>query len=194
MLTQTQASDEYIMSSMAQYLDRAVRVAYNAAADASVTNNPTQPALRYAQHLMIREAKPTDISVTLNQALVAMQFVGGGEKRDFIELGLSSIWRTRSFMLCCYPGLDANGQPCDVAKHKLRSLMTSAFETEDIKIMDMSNGAFSPTNIIYCGDPMYITRASEPIERNLNTMLAVEKHRFDLNVGVRFPVTASLAN
>jgi hypothetical protein len=166
MLTQTQASDEYIMSSMAQYLDRAVRVAYNAAADASVTNNPTQPALRYAQHLMIREAKPTDISVTLNQA----------------------------FMLCCYPGLDANGQPCDVAKHKLRSLMTSAFETEDIKIMDMSNGAFSPTNIIYCGDPMYITRASEPIERNLNTMLAVEKHRFDLNVGVRFPVTASLAN
>jgi hypothetical protein len=176
-LTQAQARDRFIMNSIIQFLDRNVKA--------------TVATQKYPTPLTLKPAKPDNTSVVLQAPVIAVSEIGSGEKDRAYGLGQSTVWRHRSFLFSCYPSLDANGEPCDLAHDDLRTLVQNALETENIKIVDYANS--SPGNLVFCDDLFYIVGVSDPIDRGATTALAQEKHRFDVHLTVKYTVTASLA-
>jgi hypothetical protein len=190
-LTQLQARDRYIISSMIQFLGRNLKTAYDI--EAAATSVAIDPAQRFVTPLTLLKGKPDDLSVVRAAPSIAIDAMGSGERDRFYEVGSANLWRHRAYLLSCFPSLDSNGAPCDVAHELLRSYVQNAFETECISIVDYSNVLCSPTNIIFANDVMYIAAISDPIDRGQTTSLAQEKHRFDVHVTVKYVVTASLA-
>ena len=190
-LTRIQARDRIIVNSLAQFLDRNVKRAYDVEAASTSANTNTQ--LQYVRPLTITIGKPDDITVVRKAPVIAIAEMPSGEGDRSYEIGSAAIWRHRSFSLCCYPSLDANGTPCDTAHQLLRSYVQEAFETECISILDQSNPTFGPNNIIFASDVMYIRNVSDPIDRGQVSALAEEKHRFDVRLSVKFVVIGSLA-
>jgi hypothetical protein len=189
-LTIAQADDSYIKGSMALFLDRNVKPAYDAAATASAT--ASSPQLRYPGLMSILGGKPDDISIVRAAPSIAVSFIAS-KSADQYEVGTNTMCRYRNFVLSCYPGLDSTGAPCETALNKLRSLMTNAFEAVAIKIVDYGNVSCTPSNILFCKDVMYIHSASGPIERASTLVIAEEKHRFDMHIGVYFAVQSQIA-
>ncbi len=189
-LTQLQARDRYIISSMIQFMGRNIKTAYDI--EAAATSIAVDPAQRFVTPLTLLKGKPDDLSVVRAAPSIAIDAMGSGERDRFYEMGSTNIWRHRSYLLSCFPSLDANGAPCDVAHELLRSYVQNAFETEVIKVVDYSNVLCNSGNIIFANDVMYIDHVSDPIDRGQTTALAAEKHRFDAHVTVKYVVAAVL--
>ena len=189
--TRLQARDRIIMNSLAQFLDRNVKQAYDIEAAATIVNPNLQ--MRYVKPLTITIGKPDDITVVRKAPTIAIAEMPSGEGNRQYEIGSAVIWRHRSYLLTCFPSLDANGTPCDLAHQLLRSYMQEAFETECVSVLDQSNPLFGPGNVIFAQDVMYIRTVSDPIDRGQVSALAEEKHRFDIRLSVKFAVIGSLA-
>lgn len=185
-LTTTQAEDRYIINSLANYLDRKVKQYYDPLAAA--TSSAPAPQDRFVNPITIREASPDDDTIVVAAPSIGISTAASSEKDRFAEIGTSLSWRHMSFVLACYPSLDANGAPCSIADKLLRACLRRGLATETMKILDQSNVLFSPTNIIYCNEVMYLATPGAPIPRSMTTSLAQEKHRFDYHLGVRYAV------
>lgn len=188
-LTQLQARDIYIVDSMAQFLYRRVVTQYQTEADASATKTPDFSA----GQLKVIEGSPDDPSVLRAAPVIAIGTINSSGKDRFLELGTSRGWRTMNFVFYCYPALDATNSPSSVASKLLSTLMRDAFGGETIKIVDYSNVLCTPDNILYCQYNLDLTTVAPPVFRGKTSTIAAEKHRFDMHVGVKYPVVESLA-
>lgn len=189
-LSQMQARDRYIIGSFIQFLDRNVKQAYDVEAAATGANPDVQQ--RFTTPLTIRKGKPDDITIVRVAPSIAVSVMQSGESDRWFEVGTTGVWRHRHYMLMCYPALDSTGAPCDAARELLRSYVQDAFEGVCIKVLDYSNPSFSPTNILYCPDTMFIEGVTDPIDRGATTALAQERHKFSMEVHVKYAVSATL--
>lgn len=172
---------------MAQFLYRNMVTAYNT--EVALTSGT---ALDYSKPIRVMDGKPDDPEVIRKAPVIAIsRIASSGRDREY-EIGSNRLWRTRNFLFSCYPAIDSNGQPCTVAAELLRSYMQNVFETEFIRIVDYSNVACTSSNILFCSDVMYIDHVVPPEDRGRSSVLAEEKHRFDVHVGVKYVVIAPL--
>lgn len=186
-LTRLQARPRYIIGSMAMFLDRNVKQAYDAEALLTAGQSPD-----YSTPLTIRRGKPDDLTIVRAAPSIAIDTIAatGG---DFYEIGSSSRYRHTNFLFSCFPATTSNGEPCDLAAHLLKAYMIDAFGTYAVKILDYSNNAFSPTNVLFTSDVIEIVKVTAPVDRGSTLALAQERHRFDMHVTTRYPVSESSA-
>jgi hypothetical protein len=189
-LTPAQARDDYILSSFGQFLARNVKVAYDAIVAPTNTNPPTS---RYPRSLTLLTSSPDDFATVREVPSIAIAMTTASQNDHEFELGSPNIRRSRSFTLSCYPSVDATGNPCIEAATILRSLVSDAFDTECISVIDYGNPSCTSSNVIMCPDVMYIRSRTAPIDRSMATALAAEKRRFDMHVSVWYVVTAGFA-
>jgi len=182
-LTRLQARDRYIEDSIAQFLGRNLVVAYNAEVATGA----------YPQALTVVKGKPDDPSVSANPPTIAIATLTSTNKDDFVEVGSNVKWRFKNIVFYCYPAILTTGEPSQEANLLLQSYMKDALGTYAIKILDYSNNSFSPTNILYCSDVMYIDRVIDPMERNDKNANAITRHRFDMHLTVKYAVVESTA-
>lgn len=182
-LSRLQARDGYIIDSMALFLDRNLKQAY----DAEVASLTFPTALR------IRRGKPNDKSQKLVVPAVLIDTISGTEAQREQWLGTNELYRHLNFVFYCFPAL-VNGEPDDRPSDLLKAYMRDAFGTKYINIVDYSNPLCNASNILYCSWPMELTRVQDPVQRKLTTALAEEAHRFDMHVSVRYPVLESNAS
>lgn len=187
-LTRLQARPRYIVGSMAMFLDRNLKQAYDSEAAASAGQSPD-----YSKPMRIMRGKPDDQTIVRAAPSIAISTLNASQHDGFYEIGTNVRYRASNFVFYCFPAIDANGQPCDVAAELLKAYMIDAFGTYGIKVLDYSNPSFSSTNILYTPDLMEIVSVGDPIDRNVHSALAEEKHRFDFHVSVKYPVQENSA-
>lgn len=177
--TQKQARDQYIINSVAQFIARNVVAAYNAevAARTDISSSP----------IMVVAGKTDDLATVLQAPSIAITMSHAKADSKY-EIGTSAGWRSCDILFTCYPALTPDGQPSDVAHHLLRSYMRDAFGGEAIRVLDYSNPSFSPTNILYCNDVMYISSVGSPLDTGVSSSLAQERHRFLFRVRLDYVV------
>lgn len=182
-LTQQQARDGYIIDSMALFLDRNLKQAY----DAEVAS------LAFSTALTIRRGKPDNKSNPLVVPGIYVDTISGTERDEDYALGMAVEWRHMNFVLYCFPAL-VNGEPSQTAADMLKAYMRDTFGTKYIKIVDYSNAACNANNVLFTDDVMERTRKQDPIDRKATTLIAEEVHRFDMHVSIRYPVIATTAS
>ena len=177
--TQKQARDQYIINSVAQFLGRNLVPAYNAevAGRTDIASTPLRIVAGKTDDLETVLAAPS-IAITMSHAKADLPY----------EIGTAADWRSCDFLFTCYPALSPDGQPSDVAHHLLRSYMRDSFGGEVIRVLDYSNPAFSPTNILFCQDVLYITSVGAPADSGVSSTLAQERHRFLFRVKIDYVV------
>jgi hypothetical protein len=181
-LTQKQARDGYIIDSMALFLDRNLKQAY----DAEVAT------LAFTTPLVIRRGKTDNKSNPLVVPGVYVDTISGTEKDEDYALGVAIEWRHINFVFYCFPAT-LNGEPDQEAADLLKAYMRDTFGTKYIRIVDYSNPLCTASNVLYTPDVMERTRKQDPMDRKATTTIAEEVHRFDMHVSVRYPVIASTA-
>lgn len=185
-ITQAQAHDKFIYNSLAQFLTRTVKAKYDPRV-ASLTD----PVSGYPTPLKILAGSPDDDTIVLNPPVIAINDLTISSREASYAIGDPTLWRAFNFVLYCYPSLDNAGNPSKDAAFDLRSLMKNALGTESIRIVDYTA---TPTAGVYpfTGEVMYLDRVSGPMPRGGKTSIAQERHRFDFNLHVRYPVIETL--
>lgn len=181
-LTRLQAREEYIIGSVALFLDRNLKQAY----DAEVATLP------YNAPLTIKRGKPDDKSMALTVPRIMVDTVPASDKARVIEIGSNDMYRHLNFVFYCFPAT-VNGSPNVQAANLLKSYMRDAWGTSYVRLVDYNAVGAGPTNIIFCNDPAEVTNVGSPMDRKATTLLAEEMHRFDMHVSLRYPVTESYA-
>lgn len=181
-LTRAQARDEHIIDSVALFLDRNIKQAY----DAEVASLP------YSTALTIRRGKPDDKSLTLTVPRIMVDTVPSSDKNRFIEIGSDDLYRHLNFVFYCFPAT-VSGSPSQSAADLLKAYMRDAWGTSFVRIVDYTANGLSLDNLIFCNDPAEVVGVQAPIDRKAVTLVAEEMHRFDMHVSLRYPVTESYA-
>ena len=189
-LTQAQAADHYLLDSMAYFLDRNVKSPYDSAV--SVYSGAVTPPYDISKPIRIRMGKPDDRDVIVNPPVIAMEPELISQSIPFFEIGSSKAWRFYDFRFYCYPCITTDGEPSLEAQLILKSAMRNAFGTECIRIVDYGNVLCSPTNIVLAPDDMYIVTRTGPSNRGSSASLAIERHRFDMDLRVKVCVVETL--
>jgi len=177
-LTQKQARDQYIVDSLAMFLDRNLKARYDPEALATAGS-----AEDFSTKIRIRKGNPTDLAVVLNPPSIAIDERPAATDDDHYAIGTAVKWRHMNFNLYCYPALRVDGYPSDTAAMLLKAYIRDVFSTESIRILDYSNPIFSATNLVYTSDNAYIVHRSNPSEIN----------RFDITLKLKYAVIESLA-
>jgi len=186
-LTTLQARDYYIINSMAQFLGRKVKTAYDI--EVALTFGANEDI---SKALTIDLGRPDDPNIATNAPIIAIDVLEGTERDRYYEVGSAIIWRHMNFVFYCYPSLNQFSTPSLTAALLLRTYMRDAFGGECIQIMDYSNPGFNPNAPTFCSEVMYIVNVTDPMNRGEKTTLALERHRFDMHVQVKYPVSESL--
>ena len=188
-LTQLQASDQYIMDSLAMFLDRRVKTFYDTQAALTVGKPDA-----YERAMKIRMGSPDDPAVGIYTPEVALDFQESSGKNDFFGIGDSAKWRHFSIAWYCYPAQNDDGAPSRGAQMLLTTAIKNAIGTETIRILDYSNPSFSPSNILYCRDVMYVVGHTDPMPRGQKVSQAVMRHRFDVHMSLKVAVTEAVVD
>lgn len=189
-LTQLQASDQYIIDSFAAFLDRNIKTAY----DAQVAGMTTD-TLDISKALKIAQGKPSDRSIALDPPTIGIEDVNAGQGFVPNQIGANTGFRQMNLSLYCFPAINAiGGEPSNVAAALLKSYFRNVLSTVAIKIKDYSNPDYSPSNILYCDDPLWVVKFTPPMNRGKNNPSATERNRFDINVSLQYEVAETLVS
>lgn len=181
-LTTAQARDEHIVDSVALFLDRNMKQAYDAEA----------AGLTFPTPLTIARGKPDDKSKLLKVPIVMVDTIPASEKANFVEIGTSNLYRHANFIFYCFPAT-VSGSPSQPAADLLKAYMNDVWGTRYMRIVDYTAVGGGPTNIIFCSDVAEVTNVGTPMDRKQTTALAEEVHRFDMHVSIRYVVAETTA-
>lgn len=181
-LTKAQARDSHIIDSIALFLDRNLKQAYDAEVSTSAFPAP----------LTIERGKPDDLSQKLTVPKILIDTIGGSDKARQFEMGTNVCYRHMNLVLYCFPAT-ASGSPSNSAADLLKSYVRDAFGTQYIRLIDYTAVGLTLSNLIYCNDVAEMTGLGNPIERKATSTLAEEAHRFDVHIAIRYPVGESSA-
>lgn len=187
-LTQKQARDNYIIDSIAKFLDRNIKAKYDT--EVGLTAGTSEDI---SSKLRIRLGNPTDPAIVLNPPVIALSERPAATNDDFYAIGSAIKWRHLNLDLFCFPSIRADGYPSDVAAFLLKSYMRDVFSTESIRVLDYSNPTFTAANQVYTGENLYIVHRSNPADHGKKSTNASEVNRFDMTLKVKYAVIESLA-
>ena len=188
-LTPRQARDKYIVDSIGQYFVRRIQSAYNT--EAALTSGKPED---YSKPLRIVMGKPDDPNIVTNPPVIAIDVLESTERDREYGVGTSTGWRHMNFVFYCYPSLNSYGSPSLNAAMLLRTYVRDSLGGKYIQIIDYSNPSFNPNSPTFCTQTMEIVNVTDPMNRGQNTTLALERHRFDVHLEVRYPVDEVLTS
>lgn len=187
-LTLLQARDKYLLDSVCNFLVRRIKSAYDA--EAALTGGKPDD---YSKPLKIMVGHPDDPNVLISTPVIAVDMLESVDPGS-VEVGTSTNWRCTNFVFYCYPSVNANGAPSYGAAMLMRAYMRDAFGGVAIQIIDYSNNSYNPVTLTpYCGDVMYIVKKTAPMNRGQSSMLAMERHRFDVHLEVKYAVMEGIS-
>jgi hypothetical protein len=188
--TPDQARDDRILASVAQFLSRTVKAAYDTAVQVYTT-----PEQDISKPLKIMQGKPSDASLALDPPSIGIEDMNAGRAVDFEEVGSQLGNRYMNLVLYCYPAVNAkDGEPSDRAAGILKGLIRNALATYSFKAVDYGNPACTPTNILYCGETIVIDKAGSPMNRAKSSPNALERNRFDVDLRICYSVMEALVS
>lgn len=185
--TQAQAEEWNIINSVVWFLNRNVKTIYDTRAAATASSSGDV----YTSPLRVAIGKPDDPNIEMNPPVVAIDWVESTDRQREYEIGTNNLWRHLNLALCCYPSLNSKGEPSLEAMLLLRSLMRNAMSTEYMKIVDYANQSNSVNTPMYCYDVATVCNLSGPQPRGGNSLLAQQKHRFDMHFQLKYVVQES---
>lgn len=175
-LTQVQAQEQYIVRSLMAYLNTNVVTPYNAAITSTNFQTPLGIELEF----------PDDPEKAPILPLIVIPHPEDSKSQQSTGMGDGTVWKCKLFRMTCFPALTDDNKPSVTAAATLRSYMDYALGTGlYIPIYDYSQ---SPAPQVEAA--RIVQSKIIPAPRSFAPLLAQEKHVFDYQLILEYPVVA----